>query len=182
MASSGRALPGFESPAVGFEQPYDMLTACHERVLRSLDLLGRLVDHIISKGHDTQTQSAAADVLRYFDLAAPLHHQDEEQHVFPRLLAQGNAAQRNTVLRLQVEHRRMEQDWAVLRTALLRWREPGCTETVETATHEATMRFATLYTDHLNTEDSLVFPAARALTPTDELAAMGIEMQARRQG
>jgi hemerythrin-like domain-containing protein len=182
MASSGRALPGFESPAASFEQPYDMLEACHERVLRSLDLLGRLVDYIISKGHDTQTQSAAADVLRYFDLAAPLHHQDEEQHVFPRLLAQGSAAQRDTVQRLQVEHRRMEQDWAVLRTALLRWREHGCTEAVNATTREAAARFAALYTEHLNTEDTLVFPAALALTPKGELERMGAEMQARRQG
>lgn len=175
------ALPGFDSPAVGFEQPYEMLDACHERVRRSLDLLGRLVDSIASKGNDKQTQSASSDVLRYFDLAAPLHHQDEELHVFPRLLAQGSAAQRDTVLRLQAEHRRMEQDWAVLRTALLRWREPGCTEAVDTATHEAAMRFVALYTEHLNTEDTLVFPAARAFTPAGELEGMGAEMQARRK-
>ena len=176
------ALPGFDSPAVGFEQPYEMLGACHERVQRSLDLLGRLLDYIANKGHDTQTQSAAADVLRYFDLAAPLHHQDEEQHVFPRLLAQGNAAQRAAVLRLQAEHRRMEQDWAVLRTTLLRWREPGCIEAVDAATREVAARFVALYTEHLNTEDTLVFPAARTLTPEGELESMGAEMQARRQG
>ncbi len=176
------ALPGFKAPAVGFELPYEMLGACHERVQRTLDLLGRLIDYISNKGHDTQTQSAAADVLRYFDLAAPLHHQDEELHVFPRLLTQGDAAQRTTVLRLQAEHRRMEQDWAVLRTTLLRWREAGCTEAVSAATREAAARFAALYAEHLDTEDALVFPAARALTPTDELAAMGAEMQARRQG
>ena len=174
------ALPGFGAPAVGFEQPYEMLEACHERVLRTLDLLGRLIDHIDSKGHDTQTRSAAADVLRYFDLAAPLHHQDEELHVFPRLLTLGDATQGATVLRLQTEHRRMEQDWAVLRTALLRWREAACTETVDAATRETAKRFAALYTEHLNTEETLVFPAARTGTPDHELASMGAEMQARR--
>ena len=175
------ALPGFEAPAVGFEQPYEMLGACHERVQRSLDLLGRVIDYIDRQGHDAQTQSAAADVLRYFDLAAPLHHQDEELHIFPRLLAQGDTTQRATVQRLQAEHRRMEQNWAVLRAALLRWREPGCTEAVDTSTHEAATRFAALYTEHLSTEDTLVFPAARALTPAGELESMGAEMQARRR-
>lgn len=175
------ALPGFGAPAVGFEQPYEMLEACHERVLRSLDLLKRLLNYIDDQGHDTQTQSAAADVLRYFDLAAPLHHQDEELHVFPRLLALGDATQRATVQRLQAEHRHMEQDWAVLRTALLRWREAGCTQAVDAATRETAARFAAIYTEHLHTEDTLVFPAARALTPEAALEPMGAEMQARRR-
>ncbi|RZJ07918.1 MAG: hemerythrin domain-containing protein, partial [Rubrivivax sp.] len=29
-------------PAVGFDQPFEMLAACHDRVRRSLDLLERL--------------------------------------------------------------------------------------------------------------------------------------------
>ena len=32
--------------------------------------------------------------MRYVDLAAPLHHQDEELHVFPLLLAGPGAAVR----------------------------------------------------------------------------------------
>ncbi|MEQ1661023.1 MAG: hemerythrin domain-containing protein, partial [Hylemonella sp.] len=94
-----------------------MLAACHERVQRSLDLLGRLVDYIGKQGHDAQTRSAAADVLRYFDLAAPLHHQDEELHVFPLLLAQGDAALRTAVQQLQADHLRMGELWAAVRPA-----------------------------------------------------------------
>jgi len=98
----GQVLPGFSSPAAGFEQPYEMLTACHERVQRTLDLLDRLIDHVAQHGLDAQSRSAAADVLRYFDLAAPLHHQDEELHVFPPLLAGEDAALRAVVRRLQI--------------------------------------------------------------------------------
>jgi hypothetical protein len=29
--AKSRALPGFSTPAVGFEAPFDMLEACHER-------------------------------------------------------------------------------------------------------------------------------------------------------
>ncbi|MEK9803656.1 MAG: hemerythrin domain-containing protein, partial [Curvibacter sp.] len=104
MSAPGQALPGFDSPAAGFEQPYDMLTACHERVQRTLALLERLIAHVDRHGHDTQSRSAAADVLRYFDLAAPLHHQDEELHVFPALLAGQDAALQAVVRRLQAEH------------------------------------------------------------------------------
>ncbi len=177
----GTALPGFDTPAVGFEAPYDMLAACHERVQRSLDLMGRLVDYIGDQGHDAQTRSAAADVLRYFDLAAPLHHQDEELHVFPLLLAQGNVSLRATVQRLQADHRQMEALWAGVREALLRWREPGCQEKVATDTLEAITRFRGLYAGHIEAEEGLVFPAARAAMSAATLLAMGAEMQARRR-
>ena len=77
MAHAGVNLPGFNTPAVGFEQPFEMLEACHERVQRSLALLGRIARHIDAQGHDAQSRSAAVDVLRYFDIAGPHHHEDE---------------------------------------------------------------------------------------------------------
>lgn len=175
------ALPGFEAPAVGFEAPYEMLAACHERVQRSLDLLGRLTTYIDDEGHDAQTRSAATDVLRYFDLAAPLHHQDEEQHVFPLLLAQGDVSLQTTVLRLQADHRQMERLWAEVREALLRWSEPGCEEKIGADTQAAMTRFRGLYAGHIQAEEGLVFPAARAAMSEATQAAMGAEMQARRR-
>ena len=69
-------LPGFSSPAVGFEEPFGMLEACHARMRRSLGLLYRLVAYVGEQGHDEISRSAASDVLRYFNLAAPPHHQD----------------------------------------------------------------------------------------------------------
>ena len=34
------------APAATFEQPFEMLVACHERVIRTLDLLQRLRAHL----------------------------------------------------------------------------------------------------------------------------------------
>ena len=76
--------------AAGFEQPFEMLSACHDRVRRSLALLGRLCEHVEVHGTDAQACQAAADVLRYFSLAAPAHHEDEERHVVPALYARGD--------------------------------------------------------------------------------------------
>lgn len=178
----GQALPGFDAPAVGFEQPYEMLEACHERVQRSLDLLGRLLDYVEEKGHDAQTRSAAADVLRYFDLAAPLHHEDEELHVFPPLLARGDAALRAAVQQLQADHQRMGALWAAVRVPLLHWCEPACTGSgVDAATRDAIARFIASYAGHIETEEGLVYPAARATLDEGAQARMGAEMQARRR-
>ncbi|MBY0467146.1 MAG: hemerythrin domain-containing protein, partial [Burkholderiales bacterium] len=81
------ALPGHHAPGAGFEAPFEMLAACHERVVRMLTLLARLRAHLTEKGWDPSVAQAAQDVMRYFDQAAPKHHDDEERHVFPHLLA-----------------------------------------------------------------------------------------------
>ena len=178
----GQILPGFNSPAAGFEQPYEMLTACHERVQRTLDLLDRLIAHVAQNGHDAQSRSAAADVLRYFDLAAPLHHQDEELHVFPPLLAGEDAALQAVVHRLQAEHREMETLWATLRPTQLRWREPGASDAPDAALRTQAAHFAQLYAGHIPVEETLVVPGAQAGMDAARQAIMGQEMQARRRG
>ena len=114
-----RHLPGFSAPAVGFEQPFAMLEACHERVQRTLALLARLRAHVRQHGADTDARQAARDVLRYFDIAAPLHHQDEELHVFPLLRAQASPEVQALVQRLQQDHLAMTADWARLPYDLL---------------------------------------------------------------
>lgn len=175
-------LPGFNSPAAGFEQPYEMLTACHERLQRTLDLLDRLITHVAQTGHDAQSRSAAADVLRYFDLAAPLHHQDEELHVFPPLLAGEDAALQAVVRRLRDEHREMETLWAALRPTLLRWSEAGASDTPDAALRARAERFVQLYAGHIPVEETLVFPGAQAGMDAVQQDAMGQEMQVRRRG
>ena len=182
MSAPGHPLPGFNSPAAGFEQPYEMFAACHERVQRTLDLLDRLIAHVAQNGHDAQSRSAAADVLRYFDLAAPLHHQDEELHVFPPLLAGENAALQAVVHRLQAEHREMETLWAALRPTLLRWREPEAGDTPDAGLRAQAARFAQLYAGHIPVEETLVFPGAQAGMDAAQQTAIGQEMQARRRG
>lgn len=167
-------------PAVGFEQPFEMLEACHERVQRSLVLLGRLIEHVDAHGHDAQSRSAAHDVLRYFELAAPQHHEDEERHVFPRLLALGDAALVPTVQRLRDEHGRMGELWVRLRPVLQAWSGAAAEGAAPASFRADAQAFRTLYAAHIPLEESLVFPAARAGLGPDVLQAMGDEMRARR--
>lgn len=163
-----------------FDQPFEMLTACHDRVRRSLDLLVRLRAHLAEHGADTQAQQAAADIQRYFDLAAPHHHEDEERHVFPVLLAQGPAAMQAQVRRLQDDHQAMQRAWGPARAVLARVQagQGG----LSPADQAALDHFAGLYTDHLVLEDEQVYPAALALLGPDALAQAGTEMASRRQG
>ena len=80
-----------------------------------LDLTQRLAAHLLETGADASAQQAARDVMRYFDLAAPAHHEDEERHVLPQLREQGQAALAD---RLHADHALMSTTWATVRADL----------------------------------------------------------------
>lgn len=161
-------------PAVGFDQPFEMLAACHDRVRRSLDLLQRLHTHVQGHGVDAQARNAAADVLRYFDLAGPAHHEDEERHVLPRLRASGLDGLAG---RLQADHAEMAALWAQLRTPLQAWAHGEAAE----LDGQVLQRYLALYAAHLVAEETQAFPGAREGLDADQLEAMGEEMASRRR-
>ena len=115
------------------------------------------------------------------NLAAPLHHEDEELHVFPPLLAQEHDAPLVTLVRqLQRDHVRMAERWATARGPLQAMADGQLP--AFSAEHEAALDgFAECYADHLRHEDDSIYPAARALLDPGAQSAMGQEM-ARRRG
>lgn len=179
---SSITLPGHRAPTAGFEAPFEMLGACHERVERMLGLLVKLQHHMSVYGWDESVASAARDVMRYFDQAAPLHHKDEEHHVFPPLLAGDDAVLRRVVQRLQQDHRDMEAAWVAARsvlTTVTRPPPPGWAHF--SAPEEATLiGFARLYDRHLQEEDGLVYPVAQTCLTPEALQIMSADMMLRR--
>lgn len=163
----------FSSPSVGFEAPFEMLEACHERVERMLKLLERLDAYLSDNEADTTAQQAATDVMRYFDLAAPHHHEDEERHVLPRLRALGHEALAD---RLAAEHRRMNEAWAVLRGQLV------ALQLGQKPSTERWPDFVALYRAHIVLEEGEAFLLSAAGLDEGALAAMGQEMEGRRRG
>ncbi|MGY0194646.1 hemerythrin domain-containing protein [Leptothrix sp. BB-4] len=161
-------------PAAGYDNPFEMLTSCHERVERMLGLLERLDEHVGRHGTDTNARSAAGDLLRYFDLAAPHHHEDEERHVFPRLIADGHAP---LAERLRADHRRMDLQWRALRPVLVALSEgrPAADGLSDIGD------FTALYRAHIAAEEDHAYPLARPRLDATALQAMGTEM-ARRRG
>lgn len=174
MASA--PFPATNTPGASFDQPFELLTACHDRVRQRLDLLGRLILHLQQHGADAAARSAADDILRYFDLAAPHHHEDEERHLVPVLQASDRADCRDAAQRLLDDHVALRASWAALRP-LLQQLDPADLAALDaTAQH-----FIALHQPHLQLEDGLVYPEAAARLPALMQAAMGLEM-ARRRG
>jgi hemerythrin-like domain-containing protein len=171
---------GPRTPDAGFDQPFEMLAACHDRTRRSLALLDRLVDHLARHGVDSQARDAARDVQRYFTLAAPAHHEDEERHVVPALRTRGDAASAALADQLLADHVRIRSAWDALQPQLQAIAEAGCCDDLE-ALARAARHFAELHAEHLATEDRLAFPpAAQQLGTPAARRAMGAEMAARR--
>jgi hemerythrin-like domain-containing protein len=165
-------------PSVGFEEPFEMLQACHERVQRMLALLRRLCAHLGEVGPDERAAQAARDVMRYFDRAAVAHHEDEERHVLPRLRAHGLDALAD---RLHADHQRMAAAWAVVRVDLLRVAAvPGARRLPVPGFESRWAAFAGLYDEHIDLEESLAYPEARRHCGPCDLDTMGREMSARR--
>ena len=167
------------APAAGFEQPFEMLEACHERVHRMLKLLERLRAHLPGHGADADARKAATDVMRYFDLAAPNHHRDEELHVFPPLLAAGDDGTIVLVSRLKQDHLQMESRWTGAR-AVLAAIAAGEVSALSPDHDAALDAFAALYAGHIEAEEQLAYPAARKLLDEPAIAAMSAEMMRRR--
>lgn len=166
--------PGSASPAAGFDHPFELLAACHERVRQRLGLLARLIDHLDAHGVDAAAREAASDVLRYFDIAAPHHHEDEERHLVPRLQASAEPAHQAAAQRLLADHAALRSAWAALRPGLL---VPAARDA---ALRQAATHFIALHGPHLELEDTLAYPAAMARITAEEALAMGQDMAARR--
>lgn len=176
--TSSRVL--LEAPGASFDEPFEMLAACHERIERMLTLLGRLRAHLRTHGADAQAQQAARDILRYFDMAAPQHHLDEELHVFPPLLARGDAQLARLVERLQQDHLAMEANWREAR-AVLSLIADGAVDHLTQDDEARLDQFASLYDEHLRAEQDIAYPAAEGMLDDAARSAMGGEM-ARRRG
>lgn len=169
-------IPGAPGPAASFAEPFELLAGCHERVRRTLDLLARLVAHVQQHGADAQARSAARDVLRYFDIAAPQHHLDEECHLVPVLQASGDPALQAAAEQLLAEHELIRPAWATLRQHLQAL-ESG---SVEAELAGSAQIFIDLHGPHLELEDGLVYPAAAARCDPAKQQLMGQEMASRR--
>ncbi len=174
--------PLHAGPAFGFDEPFEMLHACHARVRRTLELLQRLGGHLGRHGSDAAARNAASDVLRYFDIAAPLHHEDEERHVLPCLRGGSDSALRALADALQAEHVHMDALWDAIRSDLLAVHggiAPGA-EALEAACSRWAA-FASLYAGHIETEERRAYPAAHSGLDAEALRRMGRDM-ARRRG
>lgn len=174
--------PGQVEPAVGFEQPFDMLHACHERVERMLRLLEKIAQHWRDADLQSQVAQAARDVMRYFDQAGPEHHRDEERHLLPLLAASSDPAVRAWGEQIQTDHAQMHALWLCLRSDLQVFVDASEKKKAVVSAPEALHweTFAALYRQHIELEEGQAYPWTKRQLGAQAQQAMGQEMAARR--
>nr|WP_054020541.1 hemerythrin domain-containing protein [Piscinibacter sakaiensis] len=161
-----------------------MLAACHGRIERHLDLIERLAGHLARAGADASARDAAAQLLRYFGTAVPLHHADEEQDLFPALheaVAGSDAVCLRALTEgLATQHRRLDAAWEALRPVLRRLADGAPFDAAADWPADAAAAFLAANHEHLAREDGELLPMAARLLDAAALAAIGRAMRERR--
>ena len=166
-----------ESP--DFSRPMAVLKACHERIRSQCDALRRLVEHLERHGCDDQARQTAVSLIRYFDSAARVHHEDEEHDLLPRMMTAATLSRGSSLTRLvadiATEHREMDRSWTALRAMLHEvMANQDAVDPLEVD------RFIKLYRAHIAMEESNVYPLAEMLLSRQDLADIGANMAQRR--
>lgn len=167
-------------PAPDFDQPVAVLKHCHGRIRKQLATLEKLLAHLPEQGADEQARQAATAVLKYFDKAAHLHHEDEEQDLLPMLLAVAKGEDAATLQALAPvilqEHKDMDAMWQDLHEQLTAIADGSGTQ----LSASIVRRFVQSYHGHMEREEGIVAPMALRLFGPDQMARLGAAMRRRR--
>jgi hemerythrin-like domain-containing protein len=156
---------------------FSALDACHHKTLDLLDELSRLIAQLGQGQPDAAMRASAARIALHFSTTAREHHEDEERHVFPAVVALGQPGMVEAVLRLQQDHDRLEEEWFDLAPqvqALAAGRRCDVP-----ALRDGAAALAALYHDHIALEESFIYPQAQGAMPAAGRRDMGREMAAR---
>nr|WP_315395347.1 pyridoxamine 5'-phosphate oxidase [uncultured Duganella sp.] len=166
--------------APDFSQPIAVLKHCHDRIRKQLLTMQNLLAHLPVHGADAEAQKAAQAVLKYFNHAAHLHHDDEEQNLMPMLRATARDADAalldELVPGILADHRHMDKDWDIVRAQL---EAIAAGAGAELAAADVA-RFCDAYTAHMAKEEANIAPMAKRIFSPEQMAQLGSAMQERR--
>lgn len=165
-----------------FEQPLDLLHSCHEKILHFSSALLKLNPILQQEGWCEHHATSADQIRRYFNVAAPEHHKDEEEHLFPAIIAldpefkkPDTTAVVQLINRMIKEHVESDALWATLDNLLAERSEDF--EQLEMLSKQ----FAGEMRKHAETENAQIFPFAKAHISDAAFKKMGAAI-ARRRG
>ncbi|WP_080753276.1 pyridoxamine 5'-phosphate oxidase [Janthinobacterium lividum] len=171
--------PLFDS-VPGFDQPIAVLKHCHDKIRKQLTTLQNLLGHLGQNGNTPEAQQAAKAVLQYFNKAAHLHHDDEEQDLMPMLQATATgedaALLATLVPEILADHQRMDQAWLTLRPEL----DAIAAGTDSQLSHDGVRDYAAAYQAHMAKEEGQLAPMAKRLFSAQQMEQLGTAMQRRR--
>jgi len=173
-------IAGASPDAVNRLDGLDVLDLCHREILFSLGKLSALVARLATFGPDDEARAMAQEIEAFFSTTVRQHHDDEERHVFPRMIAAGDPEIVRAVVKLQTDHDWLEEDWMELAPHLATLAAGRPSYDLE-ALRSASAAFTALLHDHIALEESCIYPELKARLGASERSEMGREMAARRR-
>jgi hemerythrin-like domain-containing protein len=171
-------------PQHGFDEPLGLLSDCHRRIERFLEILLKIVEQAKGGALNDEQRRGAQGALEYFRTAAPRHTADEEQSLFPLLresTRQDVQSALETVESLEHDHAAADQSHAEIDRIYVRWLDAGSLDAAQTAHLAQVLRdLREMYRKHIAVEDQQVFPLAGKVLNEQQLAKIGKEMADRR--
>lgn len=160
---------------VTWAEPIEMLYACHSKVKRFCKQLQILPAYLAEHGVNQAVKNDVQQILTYFNVSAPLHHEDEEKDFFPALVSVHPKAQEN-IDALENQHISLHQSWDELAVQLVELLEDKRTAIDE----ELIKRFVSGYDLHIPLEEPL-FELGKEYLSQEQLTEIGQVMAKRRQ-
>ncbi|AOF53487.1 hypothetical protein BKG91_11210 [Rodentibacter caecimuris] len=157
-----------------WNEPIDMLYACHGKVKRFCHQLSLLPDYLEKNGINQAVLNDIKIILQYFNQAAPLHHDDEEKDFFPALMAK-RPETKSKVAELERQHLDLHKNWFELSKQL----EALIAQKTDKIDSALIQRFISGYANHIAIEEPLFELGKQYLSET-ELNAIGQVMSKRR--
>ena len=160
-------------------EPAELLLECHDRIRQHMR--GAVALSTVS-ADDPAVAATAEAVHRYFSVALPLHSEDEDESVGPRLRATPLTADAaSAVAAMTAQHADID---AALARLLPMWArlasEPASLAGMREALARDTAQFDALWAVHLDLEEHIVFPLVTARLDEATRADIVREMRARR--
>jgi hemerythrin-like domain-containing protein len=168
-------------PDSGFDDPIGMLKDCHRRIEHFLNIISVVVVRAQARSLSQEESSAIEAALQYFRVGGRRHAADEEESLFPRMRSDAALASLPELGELEIEHREANRLHGDIDALYAEWIRFGPLKTEdEHRLASATQRLESLYREHIEMEESVVFPRAAETLDGKTIALIGQEFRARR--
>ena len=172
---------------VTISDPLRHLVVCHDRIEEHLQILERVIPHLRSDSEQKrqEVREALDNALQFLDAMGHLHTQDEEESVFPRLLANGRdegPALTELTAMLESQHREKEAVFAKLAAHVVAFPPAPLPPSAEQATRFEGLvsQLVDLYRLHIMVENQRLIPLSDYHLKESDLGQILQEMRARR--
>ncbi len=150
------------------DEPLEHLMACHRRIEERLETLERAAAHL--EDRTEEALGAFRSAFAFLDTSGALHTADEEESLFPRLMAALERGERAYLAGLEHDHTEAHRIYTELKLSLDR----------PAQARHLVDRLCALYRAHIASEDDVLQEYARVHLSAEQLAEIGREMKGRR--